>query len=135
MPVFAAFFMLFCMSNVGLPGTAGFVGEFMIIMSAFQTHFWVAMLASLTLILSASYTLWLYKRVFFGPVKNQYVGAFQDISWTEKVNYVLLTIGVFFVGLYPQPIINVLKVTIGHLLLQSVPPDVAMSLAKEILVV
>src|SRR5579862_7201846 len=68
MPVFAAFFMLFAMSNVGLPGTAGFVGEFMVIMSAFQTHFWVALLAALTLLLSASYTLWMYKRVFFGPL-------------------------------------------------------------------
>lgn len=124
MPVFAAFFMLFAMSNVGLPGTAGFVGEFMVITSAFQTHFWVAFFAALTLILSASYTLWMYKRVFFGPIGNEHVAGFSDVTWTEKINYVLLTVGVFFVGLYPQPIINVLKVTIGHLLLQSMPPDV-----------
>ena len=128
MPAFAAFFMLFAMSNVGLPGTAGFVGEFMIIMSAFQTHFWVAAFASLTLLLSASYTLWMYKRVFFGPVANQAVAEFQDITWTEYVNYILLAAGVFFVGLYPQPIINVLKVTIGHLLLQSMPAELAMNL-------
>lgn len=125
MPIFAAFFMLFAMSNVGLPGTAGFVGEFMVIMSAFQTHFWVAVFASFTLILSASYTLWMYKRVFFGPVGNQHVAAFSDITWTEKINYILLAAGVFFVGLYPQPIINVLRVTVGHLLLQSMPPDLA----------
>ena len=130
MPVFAAFFMLFAMSNVGLPGTAGFVGEFMVIMSAFQTHFWVATFASLTLILSASYTLWMYKRVFFGPVANQYVAGFQDISWTEKVNYILLAAGVFLVGLYPEPIINVLRVTIGHLLLQSMPPDLAANVTQ-----
>lgn len=98
MPVFAAFFMLFAMSNVGLPGTAGFVGEFMIIMSAFQSHFWVAAFASLTLILSASYTLWMYKRVFFGPVSNQYVAGFKDITWSEKINYILLAAGVFFLG-------------------------------------
>lgn len=128
MPKFAAFFMLFAMSNVGLPGTAGFVGEFMIIMSAFQTHFWVAFIASLTLILSASYTLWMYKRVFFGPVGNQHVAAFTDITWTEKINYILLAVGVFFVGLYPQPIINVLHVTIGHLLLQSIPANLAMNM-------
>ncbi|EKD70530.1 MAG: hypothetical protein ACD_46C00509G0001 [uncultured bacterium] len=128
MPVFAAFFMLFAMSNVGLPGTAGFVGEFMVIMSAFQTHFWVAACASLTLILSASYTLWMYKRVFFGPIANEHVAAFKDISATEKINYVLLAAGVFFVGLYPQPIINVLRVTIGHLLLQSIPPEIAMNM-------
>jgi len=134
MPIFAAFFMLFAMSNVGLPGTAGFVGEFMVIMSAFQTHFWVAAAASLTLILSASYTLWMYKRVFFGPVGNEHVAAFSDITWTEKVNYILLTAGVFFVGLYPQPIINVLRVTVGHLLLQSMPPELVMNLpTKELL--
>lgn len=125
MPIFAAFFMLFAMSNVGLPGTAGFVGEFMILMSAFQTHFWIAACAALTLILSASYTLWMYKRVFFGPVANEHVAHFQDVTWTEKTNYILLTIGVLFVGLYPQPFINVMRVTIGHLLLQSIQPDLA----------
>ncbi|OGT41900.1 MAG: NADH-quinone oxidoreductase subunit M [Gammaproteobacteria bacterium RIFCSPHIGHO2_12_FULL_37_34] len=127
MPVFAAFFMLFALSNVGLPGTAGFVGEFMIIMSAFQTHLWVAGCAALTLILSAAYTLWMYKRVFFGPLANEYVAQFKDITFTEKTNYILLTIGVFFVGLYPEPIINVLRVTIGHLLLQSIPTELAMN--------
>lgn len=130
MPVFAAFFMLFAMSNVGLPGTAGFVGEFMVIMSVFQTHFWVATFAALTLILSASYTLWMYKRVFFGPVGNQYVAQFKDITWAEKINYILLTAGVFFVGLYPQPIINVLRVTVGHLLIQSMPADIALNMSK-----
>jgi NADH-quinone oxidoreductase subunit M len=134
MPIFAAFFMLFAMSNVGLPGTAGFVGEFMVIMSAFQTHFWVAAFASMTLILSASYTLWMYKRVFFGQVGNEHVAAFQDITWSEKVNYILLAIGVFALGLYPQPIINVLKVTIGHLLIQSMPPDLAFNLTSHALV-
>lgn len=128
MPIFAAFFMLFAMSNVGLPGTAGFVGEFMIIMSAFQSQFWVAIFASFTLVLSASYTLWLYKRVFFGPVTNNQVASFEDITWTEKINYILLAAGVFFVGLYPEPIIKVLKVTIGHLLLQSIPPELALNM-------
>jgi NADH-quinone oxidoreductase subunit M len=132
MPIFAAFFMLFAMSNVGLPGTAGFVGEFMIIMSAFQAHFWVAFFASITLLLSASYTLWMYKRVFFGPVANQYVAEFKDANALEIINFILLTAGVFFVGLYPQPIIDVLRVTIGHLLIQSVPPDVAMSIPTNV---
>lgn len=124
MPLFAAFFMLFAMSNVGLPGTAGFVGEFMVLMSAFQAHFWVALFAALTLILSASYTLWMYKRVFFGPIVNPQVAEFVDISWTEKANYVLLTAGVLFVGLYPQPIINTLQVTVGHLLVQIIPANI-----------
>jgi NADH-quinone oxidoreductase subunit M len=128
MPIFAAFFMLFAMSNVGLPGTAGFVGEFMVIMSAFQTHFWIAVFASLTLILSASYTLWMYKRVFFGPA-NQYVAEFKDLGLGEMINYVLLAAGVFLFGLYPQPIIDVLRVTIGHLLLQSIPVDIALNLS------
>jgi NADH-quinone oxidoreductase subunit M len=131
MPLFAAFFMLFAMSNVGLPGTAGFVGEFMVILSAFQTHGWVATLAALTLILSASYTLWMYKRVFFGPIANEEVARLQEITWTEKVNYVLLAAGVFFVGLYPEPLINVLRVTVGHLLLQSMPPDVALNMPAQ----
>ncbi|MBA3660816.1 MAG: NADH-quinone oxidoreductase subunit M [Gammaproteobacteria bacterium] len=125
MPLFAAFFMLFAMSNVGLPGTAGFVGEFMVIMSAFQAHYWVAGIAALSLVLSASYTLWMYKRVFFGPIANSSVAGFTDITWTEKINYILLGAGVFFVGLYPQPIINVMRVTIGHLLLQSIPSTLA----------
>lgn len=133
MPIFAAFFMLFAMSNVGLPGTAGFVGEFMVIMSAFQTHFLVALFASLTLLLSASYTLWMYKRVFFGPIANEHVATFRDITLTEKINYILLTAGVFFIGLYPQPIINVLHVTIGHLLLQSIPSDIAFNVPKQLL--
>lgn len=131
MPAFAAFFMLFAMSNVGLPGTAGFVGEFMVIMSAFQTHFWVALFAALTLILSASYTLWMYKRVFFGPVSNQYVAGFSDMMWSEKINYILLAFGVFFLGLYPQPVIDVLRVTIGHLLLQSMPPEIAANITTQ----
>ena len=121
MPIFAAFYMLFAMSNVGLPGTAGFVGEFMVIVSAFQSHFWVGLVAAFTLIFSASYTLWMYKRVFFGPVANDHVAAMQDITWIEKTNYILLAIGVFWVGLFPGPILNVLHVTIGHLLEQSLP--------------
>jgi NADH-quinone oxidoreductase subunit M len=121
MPIFAAFFMLFAMSNVGLPGTAGFVGEFMVIMSALQAHFWVAFIAALTLILAASYTLWMYKRVFFGPVANEHVAEFRDLTWLETTNYTLLAFGVFFLGLYPTPVLNVLHVTIGHLLAQSMP--------------
>lgn len=121
MPVFAAFFMVFAMSNVGLPGTAGFVGEFMVIMSAFQAHFTVALIAALTLILSASYSLWMVKRVFFGPIANEYVAKFTDITGFELVNYILLTIGVFFLGLYPAPILNVLHASVGHLLETSLP--------------
>jgi len=121
MPVFAAFFMLFAMSNVGLPGTAGFVGEFMVIMSAFQAHFWVALVAALTLILASAYTLWMYKRVFFGTVASQEVAHMRDLNWLETTNYILLAIGVFFIGLYPAPVLNVLHATIGHILSMSMP--------------
>ena len=132
MPIFAAFFMLFAMSNVGLPGTAGFVGEFMIIMSAFQTHFFVALLAALTLILSASYTLWMYKRVFFGKVANEHVAAFKDVTLTEKINYILLAAGVFILGLYPEPMIKLMRVSIGHILLQSVPANLAANFSTQL---
>jgi len=121
MPVFAAFFMIFAMSNVGLPGTAGFVGEFMVIMSAFQAHFLVGLIASLTLILSSAYTLWMYRRVFFGEITNPEVATMPDIHWLELLNYILLAAGVFGLGLYPEPVIRVLQVTIGHLLAQSLP--------------
>jgi NADH-quinone oxidoreductase subunit M len=121
MPLFAGFFMLFAMSNVGLPGTAGFVGEFMVIMSAFQGSFWVALVAAMTLILAASYTLWMYMRVFLGPVTSDHVATFPDITRLEKINYILLGIGVFFLGLYPTPVLNLLHATVGHLLLLSMP--------------
>jgi NADH-quinone oxidoreductase subunit M len=121
MPIFAGFFLLFAMSNVGLPGTAGFVGEFMVIMSSFQAHFWVAFTAALTLILAASYTLWMYKRVFFGPVISEQVAEFPEISFLEMTNYILLAIGVFFLGLYPAPVLNLLHATVGHLLELSIP--------------
>jgi len=124
MPVFAAFFMLFAMSNVGLPGTAGFVGEFMIIMSAYQGHFLVALIAATTLVLAASYTLWMYKRVFFGPVTQPEVMKMTDIHWVEKLNYALLAAGVFWLGLYPESVLNLLHVTVGHLLALSLPAGV-----------
>lgn len=121
MPVFAAFFMLFAMSNVGLPGTAGFVGEFMVILSSFQANFWLGLIAGLTLILAAAYSLWMYKRVFFGPVANEHVEVMHDINWIEKTNYILLAAGVFFIGLYPQPVLNVLQASVEHLLVLSLP--------------
>lgn len=131
MPVFAAFFMIFAMSNIGLPGTGGFVGEFMVVMSAFQAHLWIAVFAAFTLILSASYTLWMYKRVFYGPVANDHVAKFKDINWYEKTNYILLAAGVFAIGIYPQPFIKVLHASIGHLLIQSIPSEIAYNVTKH----
>lgn len=123
MPILAAFTMLFAMSNVGLPGTSGFVGEFMIILSAFRTHFWVAFFAATTLVLGACYTLWFYKRVFFGAMGDAGGGQsplplddLQDISWVYILVFTLLAIGVFWIGVYPQALINVMHTSIAHTL-------------------
>lgn len=116
MPWFAAFFMLFCMSNVGLPGTSGFVGEFMIILSAFNASVWIALMAATTLVLAAAYTLWMYKRVFFGEITHEYVASFEDISGSETAVMVILAIAVLALGVYPQPLLNMMHATVGHLL-------------------
>ena len=116
MPVFAALFMVFAMSNVGLPGTSGFVGEFLIILSAFKASFWIAFLAAMTLVISASYTLWMYKRVFYGPINNDAVSKLHDIDALEKLILLLLAAAVFWFGLYPQSLLNVLHASVGHLL-------------------
>ena len=119
MPVFAAFYMLFAMSNVGLPGTAGFVGEFMVNLSAFKVSFWIALLTVSTLVIAPVYTLWIYARVFFGKVQNDGVRNLQDIRGTEYLTFILLAAGVFLVGLYPQCVIAPLHSTVGHLLTDS----------------
>ena len=116
MPLFATLFMVFAMTNVGLPGTSGFVGEFMIILSAFKASFWIAFAAGMTLIISASYTLWMYKRVFYGPVKNDSVARLQDIDGLEIVVLVLLAIAVLWFGVYPQPLLEIFHASTGHLL-------------------
>jgi NADH-quinone oxidoreductase subunit M len=116
MPVFAAFFMLFAMSNVGLPGTSGFIGEFMVIISAFKASFWITAIAALTLVIAASYTLWMYKRVFFGPVANEGVANLQDCTLLDKFIFSLLAIAVLFIGLYPKPLLNMFHATVANLL-------------------
>lgn len=116
MPLFSAFFMLFTMSNVGLPGTSGFVGEFMILLSTFKASFWVTFAAASTLVISATYTLWMYKRVFFGEVANDSVAALRDINVSEFLVFLLLGIAVLWIGLYPEPLLNILHTSIGNLL-------------------
>lgn len=106
MPIFAAFFMLFCMANVGLPGTSGFVGEFLVILGVFKASPLLALLAGLTLILAPGYTLWMYKRMIFGKVKNKAVEALTDISGVEILVFVLLAIPIIYFGLYPEPILH-----------------------------
>jgi NADH-quinone oxidoreductase subunit M len=116
MPVFAAFFMLFAMANAGLPGTSGFVGEFMVIMGAAKVNFWYAALAAGTLILGAAYTLWMYKRVVFGAVANDHVAALEDLSGREVLFMVVLAVCVLFMGIYPAPFTEVLHVSVNELL-------------------
>jgi NADH-quinone oxidoreductase subunit M len=116
MPIFAALFMLFAMANVGLPGTSGFVGEFMVILSGFKANFWIAFLAATSLIWAAAYTLWMYKRVFFGPVVSDSVAALTDVRGFDLIAMGILAIVVLFLGVYPDALLHVLHATIGHLL-------------------
>ena len=116
MPVFAAFFMLFSMANSGLPGTSGFVGEFMVILSAFQYDFWIAFLAAMTLILGAAYTLWMYKRVVFGDIANDNVAKLEDVNTREKWILVALALTVLVFGLWPAPLLEVMEPAVNDLL-------------------
>lgn len=116
MPIFAAFFMLFALSNVGMPGTSGFVGEFMIILSTFRAGFWITVAAATTLFLAASYTLWMYKRVFFGEIANEKVRDCPEIQGTEVIVMTLLAVAVIAIGVYPEPLLNIFHASIGHLL-------------------
>ena len=115
MPKFAAFMMLFAMANTGLPGTSGFVGEFMVIMGAVKFNFWIAFVAATTLIFGAAYTLWMYKRVIFGDVANRHVAELVDISPREFVVLLLLAVAVLGMGIYPKPFTEVMDATVGNL--------------------
>ena len=116
MPVFAALFMFFSMANAGLPGTSGFVGEFLVIMGAMQVNFWFAFAAAITLIFGAAYTLWMYKRVIFGAVANARVDELQDINAREFLVLGVLAVLVLVMGVWPQPFADVLHVSVNELL-------------------
>ncbi len=116
MPKFAAFAVLFAMANAGLPGTSGFVGEFMVILGALQKNFWFAFLASTTLILGAAYTLWMVKRVFFGEIANVHVDELLDINRRELLILGTLAILVIGFGVYPQPITEMTHATVAQFL-------------------
>ena len=111
MPIFATFFMLFSMANSGLPGTSGFVGEFMVIMGAVQTNLIYAALTGLTLILGAAYTLWMYKRTIFGEITNSSIMQMHDVNLSEFIVLFLLAVGVIYMGIYPQ--VFVAKMQVG----------------------
>ncbi len=116
MPVFSAFFMLFAMANSGLPGTSGFVGEFIVIMGAVKANFWYAFLAASTLIFGAAYTLWMYKRVIFGAVANHHVAELTDLNGREKLIFIILAITVLGMGLYPLPFTEIMHASVNDLL-------------------
>ena len=116
MPIFAAFFMLFALSNVGLPGTSGFVGEFMILLSSFKASFWVTFAAASTLVIGAAYTLWMYRRVFYGPVANDAVSTLTDVSGVNLFLFSILAFAVIWIGVYPNALLNVFHASISHLL-------------------
>jgi NADH-quinone oxidoreductase subunit M len=116
MPVFAAFMVLFAMANAGLPGTSGFVGEFMVILASFKANFWFALLAATTLILGAAYSLWMVKRVVFGDVANDNVGKLQDINGREFVILASLAAVVLLFGLWPAPLVEIMHASVDNLL-------------------
>ncbi|MFT5395238.1 MAG: NADH-quinone oxidoreductase subunit M [Gammaproteobacteria bacterium] len=116
MPYFAAFMMLFAMANAGLPGTSGFVGEFLVILSSYEASFWIAFTAAITLILGAAYTLWMYKRVVFGEVNKESVAELKDINGREAFILFLLAVVVLTFGIWPAPIFEVMHVTVEQLI-------------------
>ncbi|MBT5231724.1 MAG: NADH-quinone oxidoreductase subunit M, partial [Methylococcales bacterium] len=116
MPVFAAFAVFFAMANSGLPGTSGFVGEFMVILASFNANFWIAFLAATTLILGAAYSLWMIKRVILGKVVHDHVEKMEDLNRRELILMVALAIPVLVFGIYPDPIVEVMHVSVENLL-------------------
>ena len=116
MPIFAAFMVLFAMANSGLPGTSGFVGEFMVIVASFGANIWYAVLAAITLIVGAAYSLWLVKRVVFGKIVSTQVEALQDVSVREFIILMSLAILVILLGVWPAPLIEFLQPSVDELL-------------------
>ena len=116
MPRFAAFSLLFAMANCGLPGTAGFVGEWMVILAAVKFNFWIGMASASALIFGAAYTLWMFKRVYLGPVTNHHVQELQDINAREFFMLALLAVAVLYMGINPKPFTDVMDASVAGLL-------------------
>jgi NADH-quinone oxidoreductase subunit M len=116
MPRYATFFVLFAMANAGLPATSGFIGEFMVILGAVQFNFWVGLLAATALVLGASYSLWMTKRVIFGEVANERVAALTDINSREFAILAVMAIMVLYMGIHPKPFTDVMHVSVQALL-------------------
>ncbi len=116
MPWFGAFFVFFAMANAGLPGTSGFVGEFMVILASFQANFWIAFLAAFTLIIGAAYSLWMVKRVIFGSITNDSVASLKDVSSREFFILAVLAIMVLLLGVWPEPLIEVMSASVRQVI-------------------
>jgi NADH-quinone oxidoreductase subunit M len=116
MPIFASFMVLFALANSGLPGTSGFVGEFMVILASIKSSFWIALLAATTLVLGAAYSLWLVKRVVFGQITNEQVAEMPDLDRREVVVLGSLAFTVLLFGIWPDPLVEVMHPTIDNLL-------------------
>jgi NADH-quinone oxidoreductase subunit M len=120
MPKFAAFMLLFALANAGLPGTSGFVGEFLVILASFKASFWIALLAASIMVLGAAYNLWLIKRVIFGPVANDKVAAMQDLDAREFLCLGVLAVSVLLLGVFPGRMLGLMDATMQHLVQQLV---------------
>jgi len=136
MPVFGAFMVLFAMANSGLPGTSGFIGEFMVILASFKANFWFALLAATTLILGAAYSLWMVKRVVFGDVANDNVRQLQDVNLREFGILASLAIVVLLFGLWPAPLVEVMHASVDNLLVHlsasKLPPEAGLALLQTV---
>ena len=116
MPKFAALAVLFALANCGLPGTAGFVGEWMVILGAVKVNFWIAALAATTMIWGAAYTLWMVKRVYFGAVANHHVAELKDLDRREFAMLGVIAAAVLAMGIYPKPFTDVMHASVAQLL-------------------
>jgi NADH-quinone oxidoreductase subunit M len=116
MPKYGLVFMIFMLASVGLPGTSGFVGEFLVLMGAFEANTWVALLATTSLVLGAAYMLYLYRRVVFGKLTKDDVRQMLDLSWREKLVFAPLVALVFWMGIYPASFLDPMKPTIAALI-------------------
>jgi NADH-quinone oxidoreductase subunit M len=126
MPIFGAFMVLFALANSGLPGTSGFVGEFLVIIAAFKASFWFALLAATTLVLGAAYTLWLVKRVIFGAIANDNVARLKDVNGREFLVLGVLAASVVLMGVWPAPLLDVMHGSIEHLTRQILATKLAL---------
>jgi len=116
MPVFAFFIVFFAMANAGLPGTSGFVGEFLVILGTFSVNAWYAAIAALTLIVGAAYTLWMVKRVVFGAIQNPKVAELKDLDRREFGVLLGVALGVLIIGIWPAPLLEVMNASVDQLL-------------------